>query len=262
MPDMIDINKKTFMKVKIPLPEVKQPKQRSIFPDSLLAKLDQENQQIVKEAENDDDKQFSIGLNLIEGKNGFTKNTELAVKYLKMAVKNGNIEAAKYFSRVLLDGEILPSNPDKALKYLSSFSDNKDATVYTLCGIAYNMKNDAVKAASYFDKGANAGNAEAMYMLGKCLMDGRGVEKDTDKAKKYFEMAKNNGFKVPQKKSAKNQASSDDEKSDDSDKKKPKNKNKQRQNKKQLNDDDDDNSKTAPLLLLILPNLRSKRRRI
>lgn len=196
--DVIKTPKKTFLKVVIPQKTFKQPKQKLTFPELLLKNLNEDNKQLVKQAENDDEKQLSVGINLIEGKNGFSQNTELGIKYLRKSLKNGNIEATKYLSRVFLEGEIVPTDPDKVIKYLTDFLPEKDATVYALYGKACKQKDDFTNAVDYFQKAAKIGNSEAMFEFGICLKNGNGVDKDEEMATKYFEMAKKNGYKVPQ----------------------------------------------------------------
>ena len=57
---------------------------------------------------------------------------------------------------------------------------------------AYEIE-DYHEAALSFALAAQEGNAEAMYLLGKCYQEGTGVERNIDKAEKWFKMAADQG---------------------------------------------------------------------
>lgn len=71
---------------------------------------------------------------------------------MKSSTKGGLIEADIYYSRILLEGEILPENAEKVEKYLNPFLTKKDSTVYYLYAIAMKKKKNYSEAIKYFTK--------------------------------------------------------------------------------------------------------------
>ena len=84
--------------------------------------LDQFCQQLVQEVEEDAQLQFKVGQYLMEGKKGFSQNTQLSVSYLKHASEYGCLNAAIYLSRVLIKGEVMPQDLLQASKLLKKYN--------------------------------------------------------------------------------------------------------------------------------------------
>ena len=61
---------------------------------------------------------------------------------------------------------------------------------------AYNI-GDYHEAAMSFSLAAEDGNAEAMYLLGKCYQDGTGVERNIGKAEQWMKKAADRGYSGP-----------------------------------------------------------------
>ncbi|KAK8892813.1 hypothetical protein M9Y10_030061 [Tritrichomonas musculus] len=156
--------------------------------------LDQSCQQLIENAEDDADCQFKVGQYLMEGKNGFAQNTQLSVSYLKQSSKNGSLNAAVYYSRVLIKGEVIPQDLVQAKKLLKKHSNSENGDVLLLLGKIRKKEGNLSKAKKYFEKASKVGNAESMYEIGKMLYKGVGCTKNVKEATKLFNMAKKSGF--------------------------------------------------------------------
>ena len=55
------------------------------------------------------------------------------------------------------------------------------------------VPKDAEEAFQWFQKSAELGNPAAVNMVGRCYMDGNGVEQDQEKAFQYFQKASEAG---------------------------------------------------------------------
>ena len=75
---------------------------------------------LVRQAETDPEKQFVVGMNLVEGVNDFPRNVQLGVKYLKISYKSGNEDSVVYYIRMLIKGDYIPRNHKKAMKLLET----------------------------------------------------------------------------------------------------------------------------------------------
>ncbi|KAK8876047.1 hypothetical protein M9Y10_006231 [Tritrichomonas musculus] len=166
----------------------------SFFTKEAFEGLQSENKALVLQAENDCEKQFLVGRKLFEGSDDFPRDIELAITYLKLAIKNGNTNAAVFYSRALLASEEVPPNYKKAAKILSKFLYTKNSMVYTLFGRARKKEKDFTEAAKYFRKAADKGSGEAMCEYGKLLLKGKGVKKDVKQAFLFFQMSKKNNY--------------------------------------------------------------------
>ncbi|MCR4754495.1 MAG: sel1 repeat family protein [Lachnospiraceae bacterium] len=60
------------------------------------------------------------------------------------------------------------------------------------------VDKDDKLAAEWYEKAALAGNPEAQYRIAQRYKNGLGVEKDIDKAQKYFELSKKAGYVAPE----------------------------------------------------------------
>lgn len=130
----------------------------------------------------------------MEGKNGFTQNTQLSVSYLKRASENGCLNAAVYYARILTKGEMIPQDLVQANKLLKKYSKSENGDVILLLGKISKKEGNHTKAKKFFEQSSKVGNAESMYEIGKMHYKGIGCTKNEKEATKFFNMAKKNGF--------------------------------------------------------------------
>ena len=145
--------------------------------------------------------------------NGIPQNVPKAKKLLNDAAKSRYVEVSKV---ALLEVNSLPLTFAESKRLLAdalNMDDNKemvaivkkcaevgntDAMNYLgvwLNAGKYGMGKDAVRAAKYFIKAAEAGNVSAMRNLAYCYKDGDGIAVDIGKAKYWFKQAINNGYR-------------------------------------------------------------------
>lgn len=167
---------------------------RIVFPANDFRNLDEEGKQLVTAAEYNPELQFLVGKNLIEQLEGFPKNTQLGVKYIKNSMECECCDSILYYCQLLIDGQIIPKDVKKAKKDLKKSFKLNDSRLYLLYGKILMKENNPSKAKKYFNKASKGGNAEAQYEYGNLVLRGKGVKHNTKKAANYFELSKMNGI--------------------------------------------------------------------
>lgn len=166
----------------------------AVYPSRQLKTLPKQCQDLVKEANDDIEKQFELGQYLIEGTNNFPQSTQLGIRYLEQSSENGSVEAAIYYSNILIKSNLIPHDYEKAKTILSPYLDSENPEVYHYYGLVNKKEKNYNESVKYFEKAARGGYPKSMYEYGKMLYRGNGCEKNVEEAKKFFTMAKNNNF--------------------------------------------------------------------
>lgn len=163
------------------------------FPMKVYKKLDKQNKRLVYKAikENDSDAQYNVAINFLHRINKFPKNSKLGIQYLKMAVDNDNIKALKSYCRIIIDDDSIPENIEQVKEKLNQHINDKDPEISLLFGLLCNKENKDKESVKYLENAIKEGNSEAMYELGMIYFN----QSDHQKAKDYFDMAKNSGLK-------------------------------------------------------------------
>lgn len=100
--------------------------------------LDDDCKLQLKEAESDIDKQFNIAKSFIQN---FLVNSSLGIKYLKKSAKGGNSEVTVYFIKMLIKGDIIQQDIEKAEKYLNKRVKKEEVSrFFYLSGLKRNSK--------------------------------------------------------------------------------------------------------------------------
>ena len=89
-----------------------------------------------------------------------------------------------YYIQMIIKGDIIPRDYDKAKKYLKQGLKTKDSRFYHLNRKLKRKENKMSDAKKSFEKSAKMGNKESMYMLGKMLLNGEGCKKKMKKKPK------------------------------------------------------------------------------
>lgn len=184
---------KTFQKISIKNDRPKQ-KKRPIFPLKEYTKLSQECKEKVNEAEYDPEMQFEIGFCLIEGEQNFPVKTEIGIKYLEKSISNENVDAAVYYSRMLIKADRIPRDLSKAESILNQFSIEDSSEIPLLLGLIKKKQKDFTNSFRFFEISSRVGNGESQYEHAKLLYKGKGCNENKKEAMKLFLMAKKNGF--------------------------------------------------------------------
>jgi hypothetical protein len=168
---------------------------------TIMEMTDEQIQELIEKAESGDSQtQYKLGK--YYWGDGFIRDREKAERWFLKAAEQGLAEA-QYSLGVLYNHAILfkKSFDEKAqtwgkIEYWWLKAAEQDNTyAQYMLGVNYDNSNkdyhsviikDDEKAVCYFTKAAGKGHANAQLDLGSCYMDGRGVEKDWEKAKFWF----------------------------------------------------------------------------
>ena len=167
-----------------------------LFPFKDFMKLNDKCKQLVLDANNDSDKQFTIAKSLIEGLDYFPFNSQVGIKYLKHSFKSGNIEALIYYCRLLIKGNVVPSNLEKAKKIVQIKLNDQEALSLLLMGKIMKKEGKFDEAKQYFLKSIDLENSEAMLEYGKMLYKGIGSEPDINGIDYYEKAAEKSNLKA------------------------------------------------------------------
>lgn len=118
------------------------------------------------------------------------KNIHKAIELFKKAADLGNTYAMKKLGYIYIKDKGV-KNIEKATEYFKKAADLDD--IEGMNNLAYmyiNYDKDKKKAIELFTKAANLGNIDATINLCYMYIEGKGVEKNIDKAKEYFKKAK------------------------------------------------------------------------
>ena len=160
---------------------------KSLFQFKDYCKLDEDCQKILDDVEDDPEKQFKVGVSLIEGHEHFPQNTQIGLKYLNKSIKNGYLESIVYYCKMLIKGQIIPQDLLKASKLIRTKLNNEQRGIASyLLGIIEKVKQNYEDAKNYFIESIEHGNDESMYEYGKMLYKGLGVPIDKEKAIEYY----------------------------------------------------------------------------
>ena len=173
--DFIECNNKTFQSVRIDhelmkiieqedfeSPLLSKLHEQELYPSEEFVKLNEKCQNLVREAEKSSEKQFLVGKKIFEG-DEFPQNVEIGIRYLKKAISEGSIESSIYYSRLLIEGKVVPRDLDKAKKYLEKYAESKNTNIDVLLGIIQLKEKNYEEALNLFKKASQDGNSEAMF---------------------------------------------------------------------------------------------------
>lgn len=170
-------------------------KAQKIYPESDFARLNEQNQKLVKSAdEGDPESCYNLGKSLIEGEYGFPIMLNLGENYLLKAVKQDHVEALIYYSQVLQDGDKIPRNEKKAKKHLERAVKKGSSIAHVRLGQLYLDTNETKKGVKELQKGVKQNNSEAMMLLSKLYQEGTGVKQNKDEALNLLKKASDNGY--------------------------------------------------------------------
>ena len=97
-------------------------------------KLNSECQNLVNDAENNIKSQYSLGVNLIEGINGFDQNIDIGMKYLQKSRSEKYKNSIIYLSRLFIDGTVVQQDLNEASIIINEIEDEKSPEYFLLLG--------------------------------------------------------------------------------------------------------------------------------
>jgi uncharacterized protein len=105
-----------------------------------------------------------------------------AATFYRRAAEQGDAPAQDMLSWMLLEGEIIPTDPVEARQFAEMAAQAGVASAMTRLGMLYHnalgVARDPAQAVSWWRKGAASGDADAQAMLGAACHMGAGTERD------------------------------------------------------------------------------------
>ena len=112
-----------------------------------------------------------------------------ALKYAQMAADGGDVGGMYLLGLMYYMGYGVDKDLDQARYWAQQAADRESDVGYTLLGQLYYDEESYIFAKSYLEKGANLGNNQARLLLADMYHEGKGVEKDTEKARALLQDA-------------------------------------------------------------------------
>lgn len=123
---------------------------------------------------------------------GVEKNDHIAIKYLLIAAEEGFIEAQRIVSQEYLVGRYVEQNYELARKWMEKAAKQGDAQAQVMLGRYYISGfgfDDEEKSFGWFMKAAEQGYAEAESIVGGCYLNNLYVDTNFKKANYWYEQA-------------------------------------------------------------------------
>lgn len=125
---------------------------------------------------------------------GVRKDEQMAVKFYKLAGKQGNNPTAlTALGKAYANGNWVRKSKRKAIRYYARAAELKHALAQCSLGWCYAtgwaVRTDLRKAVQYYQLAADQGHADAQGNLAVCYQNGTGVAKNEQEAVKYYKLA-------------------------------------------------------------------------
>ncbi|KAK8847297.1 hypothetical protein M9Y10_019884 [Tritrichomonas musculus] len=165
-----------------------------VFPLSDFEKLNVKCEKIVNDAQYDIEKQFIVGKRMLEGNGDFQQNVSVGLKYIKHSMSKNFLQSIIYYSRMLIKGNIIKKDLEKAKKIIHSISKTKDNQIFVLNGKIAKKEKNFKEARYHFLNGLKNKDDESIYKYAKMLFLGEGGKKNEKEAFKYFNELNSRGY--------------------------------------------------------------------
>ena len=151
----------------------------------------------IRESSRELAKRFHYGIKNFHG-DAIYKNPSKAQEYAILAVKDDKDDEAQFLMGVILEEDF--GNTQTAIDWYIRAADNGNPKAKLNLSKKYiNNNENGTKALEMLRDLISQNNGEAQYLYAKCFEEGIGCSKDKKKAKKYYQLAKENGYIAPTK---------------------------------------------------------------
>ncbi|XP_052265237.1 protein sel-1 homolog 3-like isoform X2 [Dreissena polymorpha] len=136
--------------------------------------------------------QNRVGRALFWGSQGLQRNLEAAVEYFRMSADTGDAQSQYDYGIVLMRGQGTKKDVQAGLQHIQKAAEQKNPAALNAMGWhAQHYERDMTKAAEYYERAYRLSDVDATFNLGIMHMYGKypGLEKDVDKAMRYFSLA-------------------------------------------------------------------------
>jgi TPR repeat protein len=118
-----------------------------------------------------------------------------AVRYYRLAAEQGHTTASFNLGVAYAKGVVVEADLDEAKRWYARAADRGYAAAQNNLGALLDEEERFAEAARYYRLAAEQGNADASVNLGVLYENGDGVERDLDKAKRWYARAAAKGHK-------------------------------------------------------------------
>lgn len=145
----------------------------------------------VAEGQNFAEAQYTLGVLLIEGKEGLAKSTVEGLNFLEKAASQNHQLAARYLEKRHGSATKTEIHAAKGIRTSSNDKDQLEKAKKSYTGVG--LKKDYFKAFELFLPLARGGNAEAARFVGLMKFSGKGTTKDVSEARQWLSVAAQKG---------------------------------------------------------------------
>ncbi|KAI8837778.1 hypothetical protein BJ741DRAFT_156875 [Chytriomyces cf. hyalinus JEL632] len=150
---------------------------------------------------------FILGMLYLSGSKQYPRDPATALAWLVQAHAGGHSNATLQLGNLFFEGTEYPKDYKKATNYYlawlrseNTLMDSKNTMVQVNLGRCYyqggfGIQKNVEKAVKFFDRAAEAGNSSAQFYLAGCYARGDSVQKDQKKALALYEKASLQGHK-------------------------------------------------------------------
>lgn len=136
--------------------------------------------------------QYNLGICLHEGLGGYQAHME-AFFYFKKAADSGHMQAHYMLGYYYVSGIAPYDDREAGIEHFRIAAESGHADAQYNYGVCLLEERQEEEAAQYFQMATDQGIPEAAYNLGVCYANGRGVQKDEDKAVEILAIAAGKG---------------------------------------------------------------------
>lgn len=145
----------------------------------------------VAESQNFAEAQYTLGILLIEGKEGMAKSTVEGLSFLQKAASQNHQLASRYLEK--RQGSTTKTEIPSAQVTRTSSNDKEQLEKAKKSYTGVGLKKDYFKAFELFLPLARGGNAEAARFVGLMKFSGKGTTKDMNEARQWLSVAAQKG---------------------------------------------------------------------
>ena len=142
--------------------------------------------------------QFNVGLTFEHGYGGVEIKMTEALRYYQASANQGNSKGQANLAQLLWKGKGVAQNRVEAVRWFQKAADQGDASAMNKLAEAYEeglggLPQNYAKAATLYRAACGKGNTGAMNGLGILYLEGKGVPRDGNEARKLFLAAHRGG---------------------------------------------------------------------
>ena len=137
---------------------------------------------------------YQLGYDYYYGHNGKPQNYTEAMRWFQIAAEQDYADAQCFLGICYGQGKGVMQDIDKGYKWMKRAAELGNANAQFYVGQCYYDDGFYIDALEWLKKAAAKGHSGAQFYVGKFLEEGRDIPQDFDKAKKWYQMAADQGY--------------------------------------------------------------------